>query len=133
MYKKLPEKFLENFGIYCKIYTMGKIVRLTESELTNVIKEIIKEQEEDRRTKTILQYVNKQFKGMKRESYGWNIGDKHVLQYVNNHFIVREDYREELENVFGLSGSESNSFYKMYLKKRFPRYNMFGIIYTYLD
>jgi len=46
--KKLPEKFLENFGIYCKIYTMGQKIRLTERELTNLVKRIISEQ-----TKTV--------------------------------------------------------------------------------
>jgi hypothetical protein len=33
--KKLPEKFLENFGIYCKIYTMGKFV-ITEEEKNRI-------------------------------------------------------------------------------------------------
>ena len=33
--KKPPEKFLENFGIYCKIYTMGKFV-ITEEEKNRI-------------------------------------------------------------------------------------------------
>ena len=34
---------MENFGIYCKLYTMGKIVRLTESDLMRIVKRVIKE------------------------------------------------------------------------------------------
>jgi hypothetical protein len=42
--KKLPEKFLENFDIYCKIYTMGKVIRLTESDLIRLVKKVINEE-----------------------------------------------------------------------------------------
>jgi len=114
---------------------MKKVVRLTESDLVNIIKRAINETEIDGAvdSEKLFKYVINQFKGMKRDRWGWNIGEKHVLQYVNNHFIINEDLRDEIMETFGINESEANKLYKMYLKKRFPRYNMFGILYRYFN
>ena len=81
---------------------MKKIIKLTESQLTNIIKRVIKEEEEDNGPKKIiLKYIDKQFKGMKRDYWGWDVGEKNVLQYVNNHFIVNEDLRDEIKKEIG--------------------------------
>jgi len=122
------------FGKISYLSYMKKIIKLTESQLTNIIKRVIKEEEEEDNgtKKIILKYIDKQFKGMKREQWGWDIGEKNVLQYVNNHFIVNEDLRDEIKKVFGISDREVHQLYKIYLKKRFPKYNMFNILYEYL-
>ena len=113
---------------------MKKIVKLSESDLMRIVKRVIKENESEgsKDLETLLKFVDKQFKGMKRNRWGWDVGEKNVLQYVNNHFIVNEDLRDEIKEVFGISDREVNQLYKIYLKKRFPRYNMFNILYEYL-
>jgi hypothetical protein len=122
------------FGKFLYLSYMKKIIKLTESDLTRIVKRVIKENESEsgKYLETLLKFVDKQFKGMKRDRWGWDVGEKNVLQYVNNHFIVNEDLRDEIKKVFGISDREVHQLYKIYLKKRFPRYNMFNILYEYL-
>ena len=100
---------------------MKKVVKLTESDLMRIVKRVINEEDGNSKDyETLFKYVVNQFKGMKRDRWGWNIGEKNVLQYVNNHFIVNEDLRDEIKEVFGINDNEVHQLYKTYLKKRFP-------------
>lgn len=110
---------------------MKKVVRLTESDLVDIINRVIIEQEEDvdKRISLILNYIDNQFKGMKREKgYGWVIGEKNILQYVNNHFIVRDSFVDEIRNLFGVTRRDVLWLYEKYFKERFPRYRIFGVL-----
>ena len=110
---------------------MKKVVRLTESDLVDIINRVIIEQEEDvdKRISFILNYIDNQFKGMKREKgYGWVIGEKNILQYVNNHFIVRDSFVDEIRNLFGVTRRDVLWLYEKYFKERFPRYRIFGVL-----
>jgi hypothetical protein len=108
-----------------------KKIRLTESELIDLINRVIMEGEEetDKRISIILDYIDKQFKGIvRKKGFGWFLGHKNVLQYVNNHFIVTDNFVNEIKNMFGITTRDVLQLYKQYFKERYPRYKIFGVI-----
>lgn len=110
---------------------MKKVVRLNESELINIIKQIVNEQDNDRSEKLgelIFNFIDNQFKGMKRRSWGWDIQDTTVLEYVNKHFLIDYNLFKSLQSIFSLTEKEAERYYLMYFRKRFPRYDSWGAL-----
>lgn len=119
---------------------MKRIIKLTESDLTRIIKRVINEENDytDTEKKLIndmLVIISKKFRGAKRvEGYPRGEGvweDKNgdeILQYYNRYFIVTNDlYDELLETFEGLTIKDIKLVLGMFFKKRFPSLNYFGI------
>jgi hypothetical protein len=121
---------------------MKKIIRLTESDLTRIVREIIKEEENNypddvkKLINDMLVIISKNFKGIKRiEGYPRGEGvwedknGKEILQYYNRHFIVNDSlYDELLETFKGVNKKDIEIVLGMFFKKRFPNLKHFGVI-----
>ena len=124
--KKLPEKFLENFDIYCKIYTMGKIIRLTESDLMRIVKRVINENEFDSSN------INEYFGGPMKDNMVPIIdrvidklnGVKNELTNENGGVYNRED-TIKIEFIDGLlRGKDMKLLLKSYAESMKHRFNI---------
>jgi hypothetical protein len=119
---------------------MKKIIKLTESDLTRIVKRVINEENnytdtEKKLINDMLVIISKKFKGAKRvegDPRGEGVwedknGDE-ILQYYNRYFIVTNDlYDELLETFEGLTKKDIKIVLGMFFKKRFPGLSYFGI------
>ena len=139
---KFWKKFPENFGIYCKIYTMKKVIRLTASDLMRIVKRVIKEEGE---SFTVTPGGNYLLSGGRNQSdeeriifrlkallmqytiYKQNIGDTKIPKYFKDELIqwvegtiessfelAEEKGIEDLTNIKNVSEEVRNRIYSMY-------------------
>ena len=111
---KFWKKFPENFGIYCKIYTMKKIVKLTESDLMRIVKRSIKEND--------------------GEMFGYNNEEEYLKDFEKADNYAGELYLEMMDEVdsrfyeiiSGMDFSDIIENYQNKFKKRYGKYATIG-------
>jgi hypothetical protein len=116
---------------------MKKIIKLTESDLTNIIKRVIMEENNDFNveefTEKVIKYILPKLRGLRRESYGrgsagwYDKNDKEILQYYNRFFLVDGDLFSEVQEKFKLNERELNRIFSKLFTQKFPNLKHIGV------